>query len=158
MQEMDMVTCFMYACKYKHYDCAFAVMDAGGTVDMMQMRDCGGHHFNHGIMQYFLKTNSIMTLPSLVISGVERRLQEIDQVRKSLKTWSPTLVEEEILPFIYCESNLKYLKIVGENNLKFLKIVKSKTKTRAEVEIIETIINITSEYDEIEVKRIYKRK
>jgi hypothetical protein len=35
-------------------------------------------------------------------------------VRKSFKTWSPTLVEEEILPFIYCENNLKYLKNFGE--------------------------------------------
>jgi ankyrin repeat protein len=90
------MTCFMYACSQKHYDCAFAVMDAGGTVNLMKM------------------TYTTIALPSLVMQGVERRLQEINQVRESFKNWSPTLVEEEILPFIYCENNLKYLKNFGE--------------------------------------------
>jgi len=99
-------TCFMYACLSRHYDCAFAVMDAGGTVNLMTIIDLYG--------RVFTETNIIQPLHSLVIPGVERRLQEINQVRESFKNWSPTLVEEEILPFIYCENNLKYLKKFGE--------------------------------------------
>merc|ERR1712034_44199 len=104
-------TCFMYACAHMHYDCACAVMDAGGTVNLMKMT-LGD--WNGGYMRTFMETNRFMTPPLLVIRVAERRLQEINQVRKSFKTWSPTLVEEEILPFIYCENNLKYLKNFGE--------------------------------------------
>jgi hypothetical protein len=105
------MTCFMFACSRNHYDCAFAVMDAGGTVNLMKMT-LGD--WNGGYMRTFMETNRFMTPPLLVIRVAERRLQEINQVRKSFKTWSPTLVEEEILPFIYCENNLKYLKNFGE--------------------------------------------
>ena len=117
LEECPGMTCFMYACARMHYDCAFAVMDAGGTVNLMKMtlEDWNEEYDSDGgYTRTFMETNRFMTPPLLVIRGAERRLQEINQVRKSFKTWSPTLVEEEILPFIYCENNLKYLKNFGE--------------------------------------------
>jgi len=129
------MTCFMHACLQKNYDCAFAVMDAGGTVNLMKMilnvlED--DYDLWDRSTWTFVKTNILifMTLP-LLISGVERRLQEINQVRESFKNWSPTLVEKEILPFIYCENNLEYLKIVGDPNFK--------KKSKAEVTIIQKV-------------------
>jgi len=103
------MTCFMHACLQKNYDCAFAVMDAGGTVNLMKMEVNESDSWFRSTWT-FMETSSFMPFPSLVIPGVEWRLQGIDQVRESFKNWSPTLVEEEILPFIYCENNLKYLK------------------------------------------------
>jgi len=100
------MACFMYAYSRQDYDCAFAVMDAGGNVDLRKM-----------IRNELSYTSCVFTLslPSLLIQGVKRRLQEMNQIRKSFKNWSPTLLEEEILPFIYCENNLKYLQNFREN-------------------------------------------
>jgi len=103
----DGMTCFMYACRHNHYDCAFAVMDAGGTVNLIDMtlgdREYDEYDSDGGYTRTFMEIDSFGTLPpALVLSGVERRLQEINQVRENFKNWFPTLVEEEILPFIYC--------------------------------------------------------
>jgi ankyrin repeat protein len=101
------MTAFMYACKYEQYDCAFAVMDAGGTLNMMKM-----------VLEEkwpernFKRTNIFFTPPQTQRQGAQRRLQEIDQVRKSFKKWSPTLLEEQLLPFLYCENNL--IELVSE--------------------------------------------
>jgi len=106
------MTCFMWACLAKNYDCAFAVMDAGGTVNLMEMKLKDSDSWDRSTWT-FQETDGFMApfpLVTQVTQGAERRLQEIDQVRESFKNWSPTLVEEEILPFIYCEKNLKYLK------------------------------------------------
>jgi len=111
------MTCFMWACLHKNYDCAFAVMDAGGTVNLMEMELKDSDSWDRSTWT-FQETDGFMApfpLVTQVTQGAERRLQEIDQVRESFKNWSPTLVEEEILPFIYCENNLKYLTNFGEN-------------------------------------------
>jgi ankyrin repeat protein len=63
------MTCFMYACAHMHYDCACAVMDAGGTVNLMKMT-LGD--WNGGYMRTFMETNRFMTPPLLVIRVAER--------------------------------------------------------------------------------------
>jgi len=118
-------TCFMYACMSRHYDCALAVMDAGGSVNLTTMIDW---YSLYG--RVYAETSIIQPLHSLVIPGVERRLQEMNQVRESFKNWSPTLVEEEILPFIYCENNLKYLKKLCEPKKTIEKVKKQGQKRK----------------------------
>jgi hypothetical protein len=126
-------TCFMNTftgdpSQHRTYDCAFAVMDAGGTVNLMKMK-LKVISLDRSTWT-FMETSSFMPFPSLVIPGVEWRLQGIDQVRESFKNWSPTLVEEEILPFIYCENNLKYLKKLCEPKKTIEKVKKQGQKRK----------------------------